>query len=87
MKKEELIIIDEGPIDLPPKLEALVNKKIAEAEEELKEARLQIRWRRAQVDLVKEAAKLMGIPFETYAKQVLYRQAIEDIERGKAALK
>lgn len=68
-------------IDLPDDLDALVERQIAIAEEEIKQSRMQIRWGQSQVEVIKQAAKLMDIPYQTYAKQVLFRQALEDIER------
>ena len=83
-KKKHFVIEDLGVQELPDDLDQLLMKKMQEAEEDLKEARLQIRWKTRQVNLIKQAAKLMGVPYETYAKQVLYRQAMDDIERSKA---
>jgi len=38
---------------------------------------------REQVDVVKRAAGIMGVPYQTYLKQVVFRQAVEDIERAQ----
>lgn len=85
---DELQIENLGTAELSPELDMIIDQKIQEAEEDIekekKEARLQIRWRQGQMNLVKEAANLVGIPFETYAKHVLYRQAIKDIEKSKS---
>ncbi|MEZ0367827.1 MAG: hypothetical protein ACAI44_01935 [Candidatus Sericytochromatia bacterium] len=71
-------------MELPEEIDALVTRKIQEAEADLQETRMQIRWGSAQVRLIKKAAQLMGVPYQTYAKQVLFRQALEDIERIQA---
>lgn len=68
-------------IDLPEELDALISKKTEQAEQELEQTRMQIRWGTSQVEIIKRAAKLIGIPYQTYAKQILFRQAMEDIER------
>ena len=83
-KKNAFIIEDLGVQELPDDIDHLVTQKIQEAEDDLQDVRLQIRWKTRQVNLIKRAAKLMGVPYETYAKQVLYRQAMDDIERSKA---
>jgi len=36
--------------------------------------------------VVKRAAALMGVPDQTYLKQVVFRQALADIERTQAVL-
>lgn len=88
MKKTQSIQIEDlGVQELPDELDILVSKKIKEAEKDLEDCRLQIRWKQRQINLVKEAARMMGIPYETYAKQVLYRQAVEDIMRGQSLAK
>lgn len=82
--KYELVIEDLGIVELPAEIDAVVSRKIQEAEEDLQEIRMQIRWQAAQVRLIKKAAQLMGISYQTYAKQVLFKQALEDIERIQA---
>ncbi|GEM_PF-3004591 len=44
------------------------------------EARVNFRWGREQLDLVKRAARLMGVPYQTYIKQVVYRQCMVDLK-------
>ena len=82
--KQKFVIEDLGTVELSEELDALVTRKIQEAEEDFQESRMQIRWGGAQVRLIKKAAQMMGIPYQTYAKQVLFRQAVEDIERIQA---
>jgi hypothetical protein len=36
--------------------------------------------------VVKKAAAVMGVPYQTYIKQVLFQRAVEDITRFQAAL-
>ena len=57
-----------------------VKKMIAEADEEFEETRVNFRWGRHQLDQVKQAAKLMGVPYQTYLKQVVYRQSLIDLK-------
>jgi predicted DNA binding CopG/RHH family protein len=56
------------------------------ADEEAGPVAITLRWGRGQVDLVKRAAALMGVPYQTYLKQVVFRQALADIEQARAAL-
>ena len=77
-KRTSREIEDLGDIDLPPDIDAKVKKMIAEADEEV---RVNFRWNKRQVDLVKRAASCRGIRYQTYIKQVLYESAMRDLER------
>ncbi len=56
------------------------------ADEEFAASTVTLRWGREQVDVVKRAAGIMGVPYQTYLKQVVFRQAVEDIERSQGVL-
>lgn len=71
-------IEDLGDFDLPPDLDKKVKKMISEADEEV---RVNFRWTKKQVDLLKRAAKLRGVRYQTYMKQLLYEGAMRDLER------
>lgn len=81
-KFDENLIIDGGTIELSEEMDILINKKIAQAEKDIDQMKMQIRWGVKQIDVVKRAASIMGIPYQTYVKHVVYRQAIEDIEKS-----
>lgn len=84
---DESLIVDGGTIELSDELNELINKKISQAEKDIEQMKMQIRWGTKQIDIVKQAASLMGIPYQTYVKHVVYRQAIEDIEKSRLVLK
>lgn len=71
-------IEDLGDFDLPPDLDKKVKEMISEADEEV---RVNFRWTKKQVDLLKRAAKLRGVRYQTYMKQLLYEGAMRDLER------
>jgi len=75
-------IIHEGTTELPDDIELMAIKKIEEAEEDVKEMRMQIRWNKKQISVIKKAAALIGIPYQTYAKQTLFLQALDDIQKA-----
>lgn len=54
---------------------------IESAEAELSETRVNFRWQHGPLNLVKAVANEMGIPYQTYMKQVLYRQALDDYSK------
>lgn len=68
------------PIELSNEDAEIANKFIEEAEKELEEARINFRWGREQLNLVKRTAHLMGVPYQTYIKQVVYRQCLQDLK-------
>ena len=55
------------------------------ADEEIAAARVNFRWGRDQVELVKRVAQIMGVPYQTYIKQVVYKQALADLKEASAA--
>jgi predicted DNA binding CopG/RHH family protein len=69
-----------GPSELSAEDAAEFEQQIAEADQELEEARVNFRWGKEQVDLVKQVAKLIGVPYQTYIKQTLYRSCLEDLK-------
>lgn len=66
--------------ELPPEQDARVKAAIAQAEQDVEAMRVDFRWGRSQVEIVKRAAALMGVPYQTYIKQVVFRQALADLK-------
>jgi predicted DNA binding CopG/RHH family protein len=58
---------------------AKVEKMIAQADSEFEEVRINFRWGHSQLNTIKKAVDLIGVPYQTYIKSVLFRQATEDI--------
>lgn len=78
--KKELaaMIEDRGEYKFPtPEAEAYALEKIKESDNE--DCRVSFRWQREQLALVKKAADEIGIPYQTYMKQVVFRQAKQDL--------
>jgi predicted DNA binding CopG/RHH family protein len=72
-----------GDFEMPPGMEAKVEAMIAQTDEEDEPARVNFRWNRDALDVVKHAAKLMGIPYQTFIKQTVFEHEpwiIEDTE-------
>lgn len=66
-------------IELGPDLDQKTRAMTEVADRDLEEVRVNFRWRQAQLDVVKRAAELLGVPYQTYIKQVVFRQALADI--------
>jgi predicted DNA binding CopG/RHH family protein len=71
---------DLGDVELPADIAARAAVAIAQADREIEASRVNFRWGPAQVEVVKRAAQLAGVPYQTYIKQVVWRQAVEDIK-------
>jgi predicted DNA binding CopG/RHH family protein len=78
-KRGDYEIEDLGDLELAPDMDAKVQKLTAAADEELEATRVNFRWQREPLKLIKAVAAAMGIPYQTYMKQVLYRQALDDL--------
>lgn len=75
-------IVHTGTIKLSPRVDTMVKKKIAQAEAELnQEVRINFRWGRDQLKAVQHVAELMGVPYQTYVKEALFRQVVEDLNK------
>jgi predicted DNA binding CopG/RHH family protein len=74
-------------IELSPEEDEHAQQAIEQAEHdiaELDEVRVNFRWGRAQLDLVKRAAASYGVPYQTYLKMVVLRAAQADLEQTTA---
>lgn len=76
-------------VDPDPELDAKLEAMEEETERELTqrpadEARVNFRWGREQLDFVRHAAAVMGVPYQTYIKQAAFRQAAVDLQSVQA---
>ena len=55
------------------------------ADARFEEERVSIRWMRMALDVVRQAARLHGVPYQTYVKQVAFRSALTDLKDAGAA--
>ena len=77
---------DLGDIELPEEEAKIYNKMIELAEKQNEDVRISFRWKSNQLDLLKQASQLIGIPYQTYIKTVLFKQCLEDIKKAKETL-
>lgn len=76
---------DLGDIELDADTAAKAEKMIAQADEEDELARVNFRWSREALEVVKHAAGLMGIPYQTFIKQTVFEHALAIIKETEAA--
>ncbi|MCA9805097.1 MAG: hypothetical protein KC777_24175 [Cyanobacteria bacterium HKST-UBA02] len=69
-----------GEYVMEPATSAKVEAMISAADKEISETRVNFRWGKEQLELVKSAAALMGVPYQTYIKHVVYRQCLQDLK-------
>ena len=56
-----------------------------DAEREIREHRVSLRWTKDQVDLVRKAAAIYGITYKIYLKRAAVRQALADLKTAREA--
>ena len=78
------VIAERAPEDA--EVSELVSRLEAEADREIAASAVTLRWGKAQISVVKRAAAILGVPYQTYLKQVVFRQALADIEQAEAVL-
>ena len=85
-KRSPALRIVEDHVEEGAAVSKLVTRLEAEADRELVAGTVTFRWGRQQIAVVKRAAAIMGVPYQTYLKQVVFRQALADIERAQSTL-
>jgi predicted DNA binding CopG/RHH family protein len=73
-------------VEESPEISDLIDRLEAEADREIAAGTVTLRWGKEQIAVVKRAAGLMGVPYQTYMKQVVFRQALADIQQADSVL-
>ncbi|MHB8618364.1 MAG: hypothetical protein ACYDAG_02140 [Chloroflexota bacterium] len=74
MAKHQYTIVGTGQEEDPR-----IAESIDEAEREIDEARVNVRFGREQLDTVRRAAALRGVPYQIYIKDAVYERAFQDL--------
>lgn len=80
-KFDDLEIEELEDEEISDEIDQKVTKMIAEAEEDFKEARVNIRWQKQQLDLIKKVSAMIGIPYQIYIRDIVFRKTVEDLEK------
>jgi predicted DNA binding CopG/RHH family protein len=64
---------------------ALEEQAERDAAQEVSVQRVNLRWSKDQVDLIRRAAAIYGITYQTYLKQAAVRQALADLKVARDA--
>ena len=73
-------------VEEDPEVSAMVTRLETDADQDIAAGTVTFRWGKEQIAVVKRAAAIMGVPYQTYLKQVVFRQALADIQQAGAAL-
>lgn len=68
------------PYEMSPEQDAKVQAMTEQADRDIEEHRVNMRWGGAQLAVVKRAAEYFGMPYQTYVKQAAFRQAMSDLQ-------
>ncbi len=69
--------------ELPAEVDARARAMIEQADRDIEETRVSFRWGKSQLDVVKRAARLLGVPYQTYIKEAVFRQAVADLRAAE----
>lgn len=78
--KSGIVIEEMGELELSPQEDHDIQDMIDQSERDIDEVRINFRWGYEQLSVVKRVARKLGIPYQTYMKMVVYRQAVEDLK-------
>jgi predicted DNA binding CopG/RHH family protein len=71
--------------EVADKVDRMTLQADREIEEAREGARVNFRWGTRQLNIVKQAAEFIGVPYQTYLKEAVLRQAMNDL-RDAASL-
>jgi hypothetical protein len=71
-----------GDFELAPAEAEEAESQITQAESERAEMHVTLRWGRIQLDVVRRASRLYGMPYQAYVKQAAFRQALADLKEA-----
>jgi len=75
-----------GPVELSPEEQEIAERQMAALEEDPGESvSTALRWRKPQLDVVRRAARLAGVPYQAYLKQSAIRCALADLRMAREA--
>lgn len=75
-----------GDAEVSPEEEAEIEKQMAQLEADPEPTiSTALRWGRAQLDVIRRAARLAGVPYQTYLKEAAFRCAVADLGAAREA--
>lgn len=74
-----------GDARLSPEEEVTVQEQVEQLESEPLPISTALRWSRPQVEIIRRAARLAGVPYQSYLKQAAIRTALQDLKTAREA--
>ena len=84
-KPIKMKVVDDR-VEEDAEMSEMVTRLEEQADRDIAAGTVTLRWARKQIAVVKRAAAIMGVPYQTYLKQVVFKQALADIEQADAVL-
>jgi predicted DNA binding CopG/RHH family protein len=72
-----------GTVEFSEEEDKHITGMIEQAEKELEETRVSFRWGKEQLEIIRRAADLMGIPYQTFLKLAAYEHALAVLKDGE----
>lgn len=73
-------------VEEDPEISELVSRMEQEADREIAAGTVTLRWGKEHIAVIKRAAAILGVPYQSYLKQVVFKQALADIQQAQATL-
>ena len=86
MPKPIKMKVVDNRVEEDAEMSEMVTRLEEQADRDIAAGTVTLRWGRKQIAVVKRAAAIMGVPYQTYLKQVVFKQALADIEQADAVL-
>ncbi|MBI4533209.1 MAG: hypothetical protein HY711_04605 [Candidatus Melainabacteria bacterium] len=74
-----------GKVELPSHVVEQVERMTADADAEIEATRVTFRWGKEQLDVVKKAADVIGVPYQTFLKLAVYQRALDVLKDAQVA--
>lgn len=78
---EKIEYQDLGDEELSEEQTELIEQMTQQADRDIEEMQISFKLGTPQLSLIKRAADLLGIPYQTYIKESAVRQSVNDIEK------
>ncbi|HVC32588.1 MAG TPA: hypothetical protein VNL16_03655 [Chloroflexota bacterium] len=70
-------------VEISEEEDARITGMIEQTERDVEAHRVTLRWERPQIEVIKRAAALYGLPYQSYLKQAAFRQALADLKTAQ----
>jgi predicted DNA binding CopG/RHH family protein len=76
LTNKKIEIEDLGTEELTPELDQKITAMIELADQQVQDIRVGFRWGTYQLSVVKRAAEIIGVPYQTFMKMTVFQRAV-----------